>query len=183
MNDPFERPHEEPPAGNLYLPDGAYQQTKLDKLFQSRARLVPLGLVAIAPIYTLAAVFFIDQVVSRLLKDMDESLFTWQLGMTLLAVIPGVAVCVMPLVQRRHLTQPEPFYTYCRRVTIATAAGYPPLAIIAWLMVPADPDGYALLLYTVLGTYVTLMSLFPWAARLNHAAWLRAGGHQALPRV
>lgn len=182
MDDPFARPHDERPVGKHYLPESSYQPTLPDKAFQTRPRLVPMGLVAVAPIYTLMAAIFVSQVVNQRLKDVDESGLAWQVGMTVLAVLPGIAVCLMPLVQRRHLTHPEPFYTYCRRVTLAIAVGYPPLSIIAWTLGPADPVHHVFLLYSILGMYVTVMSLLPWAARLNHAAWLRAGGNSTTGR-
>lgn len=162
---PFERIDEGPSD-----PDGP---SPTDRLFRTQPRLVPMALVWLGPLVLVVIAVSTHSMLNMRLKDVAEPATLWRLAMVLVALAPYVLVLLLPIVQRRHLTSPLPFYTYCRRVSLIIAIAYPVLWVTGWLVGPGGASGRSAAIFVTALMFGSVAALLPWAARLNHAAWLR----------
>lgn len=99
---------------------------------------------------------------------------SWRIVMVLVTLVPWLPYGALPLVQRRHLTRPQPFYAYCRWASILTATAGPVLLVTTWALGPGTMWGMETSVLFAMVLYCFVFALYPYAARRNHAAWLRA---------
>jgi hypothetical protein len=175
VSDVFDPPDEVTPATDG---SGAFAE----KLFRTQPRLVPMALVWLSPLLILA-VGGATSLMARLLpSDATASgSGAWAAFVIVVACAPWVAVCLLPVIQRRHLHNPGPFYRFCRWTSIAIATVFPVLWITGWAVAKVGPMERSSLLWAIILMYTLAAALFPIAARLNHAAWLRDNPENAWP--
>lgn len=166
MSDPFGIVHDD------HQDDG---RSFAERLVKVQPRLVPIVLAWLAPVLLLVigGVAAYMTVLRGIGAD-QSGLAVWSTAWIVTATAPWVAVCLLPVVQRRHLTVPGPFFMYCRWVSILIAVAFPVLWVALWVLGPGDPMGRSAVIFATVGLFTTASALYPWAARLNHAAWLRA---------
>lgn len=145
-----------------------------DRFFKDQPRLVPLFSTWLAIlVMPLMAGMSLAMTGARLDEAHDTG-GAWRAAMVLITLTPWALYALLPIVQRRHSTRPEPFYRYCRWVSIVTASVVPVLLVAMWAVGPGSVWGRGVPVLFIMVMYSLVMGLFPQAARRNHAAWLRA---------
>lgn len=144
------------------------------RLFKVQPRLVPMALAWASPVLLLVVAGATHYMTGLRLDGESEPATAWRIGMIIVALAPWSLVFVLPVAQRRHLTNPEPFYGYCRAATVVIGVVYPVLWISGWMAGPGDAMGRSAVIFLAMLMFGTAAALYPWAARLNHAAWLQA---------
>lgn len=144
------------------------------RIFKAQPRLVPLAAAWLTPLAMLLFAGIAVSISGARLDQANEAGGVWSVMMVAAALTPWIPYGLLPLVQRRHLTHPEPFYRYCRWASIVTATAVPALLIVVWAVGPGNTWGRGAPVILTMVLYCFAMALYPQAARLNHAEWLRA---------
>ena len=166
MNDDIFKVHEDDWRGHD-------EPALFERLFAARPRLVPKTMVWLMPVLALTMVWVTSSITGRRLADVSETETGWRVAMMLITLAPWMILCALPVVQRRHLTNPHPFYTFCRWATFSLAVVIPVLLIAGWMLGPGSPWTRGAPAFFTILMYTIVMALYPVAARHNHAAWLR----------